>query len=269
MENNIIKNITRCELKENNELTNKNKKYLDHFHDFYELCVVLNDDVSFITDSSIHKMSDETLIIIPPFKYHHVIFDNEKDYKRLIVWFQLNNSSEYEHITKHLNDVFIYNYSNDDFIKRLINNFRNIARKLEKKNLIKASEGFLLSFLYQLEFLPILSNDKEKEKINPIIESVVEYINDNLERKITLKELTSKFSISLSYLEKIFKDTMHISIINYIKEKQLFMAKSLIFNGVNPTIACYKCGFQDYTSFYKCFKKRFNMSPKEVKEKKE
>ena len=54
---------------------------------------------------------------------------------------------------------------------------------------------------------------------------------------------------------------MNISIHQYILKKKLVMAHHKILDGIPATQAAIDCGFNDYSGFYKQFKKMFNKAP--------
>ena len=58
-----------------------------------------------------------------------------------------------------------------------------------------------------------------------------------------------------------FKDDMKISIYKYILHKKLVLANKSIISGVPPTIAALDSGFNDYSGFYRQYKKMFGTSP--------
>ena len=49
----------------------------------------------------------------------------------------------------------------------------------------------------------------------------------------------------------------------YIKRKRLLLAKELLTGGENPYLVYEKCGFNEYSSFYRAYKAEFGVSPKE------
>ena len=44
------------------------------------------------------------------------------------------------------------------------------------------------------------------------------------------------------------------------------LAREMILSGTEITKACMLCGFADYSSFFRAFKKEYGISPKEFKE---
>ena len=61
-----------------------------------------------------------------------------------------------------------------------------------------------------------------------------------------------------------FKKETGYTLHNYILSKRLFKAKELIKSGTPITTASMQCGFNDYSSFLRSFKKTFNCSPREL-----
>ena len=52
----------------------------------------------------------------------------------------------------------------------------------------------------------------------------------------------------------------------YVQSKRIQHAKLLIHQGVGIMDASRRCGFDEYSNFYKIFKKLVNMSPKQYKD---
>ena len=58
------------------------------------------------------------------------------------------------------------------------------------------------------------------------------------------------------------------SVWDYVVLKRLLYAKALLGNGETPAAACAKCGFRDYSPFFRAYKAQFGVSPKEHRSKK-
>ena len=97
--------------------------------------------------------------------------------------------------------------------------------------------------------------------------NITHYINKHLSENLTLEQLCEKFFISKAQINRNFKATLGTTVGEYILTKRLVMAKSLILQGKKPTSIFLQCGFNDYSTFFKAYKKKFGYSPKEESEK--
>ena len=101
----------------------------------------------------------------------------------------------------------------------------------------------------------------QKEKAT--IENVISYINQHYTESITLDFLCDKFYISKFYLSRSYERVTGKSIYQYILEKRMIMARQLLIGGEKPTDIYALCGFNQYSNFYRAFKKYYHMSPSE------
>ena len=95
------------------------------------------------------------------------------------------------------------------------------------------------------------------EKLAPILE----YIEENIHTDLSLDFLQKKFFIHRSHLSRIFRKNMGTSIHEYIILRRISKAKGLLTKGFNVTDAYSLCGFNDYTSFIRCFKRVVGLPP--------
>jgi len=92
---------------------------------------------------------------------------------------------------------------------------------------------------------------------------VIRHINRNLTSPLTLDGLCEEFFISKPQLCRAFKHATGASVGEYISVKRLLSARELLAGGTPPTRACAACGFNDYSAFYRAYRKRFGRSPQE------
>lgn len=89
-----------------------------------------------------------------------------------------------------------------------------------------------------------------------------EYIDTNLDKKLSLDMLAMESGLSKNFYCKIFKEIIGKSPFDYINENKINLAKRLI-STTNKSIIeiSYLCGFDDITYFYRVFKNHTNMTP--------
>ena len=63
-----------------------------------------------------------------------------------------------------------------------------------------------------------------------------------------------------------FKEQTGYTIGGYLLTKRLFLAKELIAAGTPITEVCYSCGFQNYSTFSRAYKKSFGESPRDYRQ---
>lgn len=133
--------------------------------------------------------------------------------------------------------------------------------------------GAFAAALYQkalfMEFLILLNRFSmdsysgtyiENSRCNSKILPVLDYIAEHLAEDISIDQLASCFYMSRYYLMHLFKQETGYSVASYISTKRLLRARALIQNGMSVTDACYQCGFKNYSSFSRAYKKLFHTS---------
>lgn len=106
---------------------------------------------------------------------------------------------------------------------------------------------------------PLVNSHKYDQKIV----SILDFINKNLNEKITLDLLENEFYVNKYYLCHIFKTNTGFTVIEYITYKRIMRAMELLMSGSTALDAAHAVGFGDYSTFYKAFKKITGFSPKQ------
>lgn len=92
---------------------------------------------------------------------------------------------------------------------------------------------------------------------------IIRYINNNLEKELSINDLCDRFFLSRSQLCQRFKDATGTSVGKYISSKRLILARQKILQGEKPTSIFASCGYQDYSTFYRAYTRFFGYSPKQ------
>ena len=80
---------------------------------------------------------------------------------------------------------------------------------------------------------------------------------------MSIEELAERFYISKFHMMRQFKEETGFTIHQYISEKRIIYARSLMAAGMSATQACYESGFKDYSTFSRAYKRRMEKSPSE------
>lgn len=95
------------------------------------------------------------------------------------------------------------------------------------------------------------------------LSAAVEYIDNNLHRRLSVSEICAKCYVSKNRLYAAFRDNLNTTINSYIISRKLEKAKSLLVDTDKPIAEiAEETAVGDYTYFCKLFKSRCGMSPK-------
>lgn len=101
------------------------------------------------------------------------------------------------------------------------------------------------------------------------VQNVITYIHNNLSKKLKLEQIANHVSLNESYLCRIFKQDLGMSIMAYINEIRMEKAGKLLLEPhTSIKEIAYKVGYHDPLYFNKAFKKYFNMNPTTYKKNK-
>ena len=131
----------------------------------------------------------------------------------------------------------------------------------------ESSNSALKDFVGQLltDCVSAIASGK-KQKENPIIEKVCSYIDDNLDKDLSLDVLANVADVSTFYLSKLFKEEKSENIVNFVTNKRLEKARQLLSEtkySIKEITAF--TGYNDQNYFSRLFKNKFGISPSEFR----
>lgn len=229
------------------------------FHNYHEILLFVGGKTTFLSEEKRIPLSPYQTVIIPKETYHQFINVTDEEYHRCV--FSFYDIPEFEVLIKKcMRSPRVIEASGEQ--RRLFHKMNETvdrdSSEKEKQILMQALLALVLS-----EVSRDHSAVKEGSEPNEITSKSIEMINVDLCNKISIPELSRRLNVSVSTLTQTFKRDMNISVYQYILRKRLILAQQKIRDGESATAAAMLCGFNDYSSFYKQYKKMFGVSPSE------
>lgn len=249
-----------------------------HAHKRNEIFYFISGRASYLVEGNVYKLVPGSIMIMRSGEFHKIIIEDDQPYERMALHFDADISllidnenilltpfnerelgagnyfSPSEIRTGHIYDCLksIYGAPTEDKMKRL------------------AITSNLFAILYEIKsaFDKRAKNQEEHAKpVKQISNEIIAYINANISRELSLDLLSERFFLSKNHLNRIFKNATGVTIGEYIKLKRLIMARNSILSGATAIAACQSSGFNDYSAFYRAYKERFGVSPKQIQNK--
>ncbi|HWT75303.1 MAG TPA: AraC family transcriptional regulator [Mobilitalea sp.] len=248
-----------------------------HHHDFYECYLFLSGDVTYYVEGKVYPLLPGDIILINTKELHQPIINNkELPYDRIVLWlnkaFIRSLSTENIDLANCFEDTEKDNVLRADIeiqqnIKIILNKLLNLSsyKGIGKELLYKGYITELLIVLNNILFLNYEKTDIETDNSN-LIDNVIHYINNHLEEVIRIEDLSNHFFISKFHLLRKFKKQSGTTLHKFIIQKKFIYAKELIITGMPINQVHERCGFGDYSNFFRAFKNEYGMTPKQFYE---
>ena len=227
------------------------------FHNYHEILLFVGGKTTFLSEEKRIPLSPYQIVIIPKETYHQFINETDEEYHRCV--FSFYDIPEFEILIERCmksTRVIEASAQQQSLFHKMNETVDADISDKEKQILMQALLALVLS-----EVAHGHTAIKEGSKPSEITTKSIELINAELCIRISIPDLAKKLNVSVSTLTQTFRKDMNISVYQYILRKKLILANQRIQDGESATVAALHCGFNDYSSFYKQYKKMFGTAP--------
>ena len=238
-------------------------EYDRHFHESCEILLLIKGDAHYNIDGNNYAIKPYDILLIPPSTYHFLIPMSNEDYESYVINIKVPLIG-YDRMKKLFSPPYIINISDDRMLRRMFSLLDYYFENYSEEDFIEASEHLLSEMMICLSYKP-----KEKAEITPargsnlLVSRITAYISENLDRELNAEIISRHLNFSRSYVQNLFSNVMGIGLKQYINQKKIYAAHADIQNGMSPNEAARRYCFEDYSSFFRQYKKILGMSPKE------
>jgi len=230
-----------------------------HIHNLYEILYFKTGKASFSIANKKYLLEKGDLIIIPPALFHYVTAQEKHIYERYVLFFSNKN------IPKPLLDECfkkfrIVNIAQRKELTEIFDRFDVHCSLFNNEKLELAIYAGLTELLLHIS---CVETDTIREELssNEYVQKAIEFIDNNFCNIHNVDSVLQVVGLSYGYFTHIFKGALKIAPMKYVRAKKMLYAQSLIKQGEKPTNICFNCGFEEYMSFYRAFKKFFGYPP--------
>jgi len=253
----------------------KSMEFELHFHDFNKIIIFISGNVTYLIEGKAYKLKPWDILLVSSSEIHKAVIGAAGTYERIIIW--VNSSFLLKHNSPGCNLLRCFDMALKEkrnmlrLNPELLRQGKYILSHLEEEcssdvfgsQVLKNS--LFLQFIVYLNRLYLKPEDikyREDGELDESIGEIISYISENLCEDMSIDSLASKFYMSRYHLMHKFKSQTGYTIHNYVLQKRLIMSNKLIKSGISIAEACTECGFGDYSSFVRAFKRMYGFSPK-------
>ena len=249
-----------------------------HYHDFHKILILLSGDITYCIEGRTYDLVPNDIVLVSAGEVHRPIIRSDCIYERIILYVSPEFLAGYADPDNDLGLCLREAAAEQSHVLRV-----QSAHTARLDTAIRALDGctsdsdyahslheqlLFLEFMIQLNraalhnrtaFIDHSPSDKK-------IVEILSYLNLHLTEDISIDDLSSRFFLSRYYLMHAFKEQTGYTIGGYLSTKRLLRARDLIAEGIPITEVCYACGFRNYSTFSRAYKKNFGESPREYRQ---
>lgn len=223
------------------------------FHYYHEFVLYIDGGAYLISKDIQQQLTPGSVVLIPKEQFHQFRIADPDGYTRFILGF-----SEFPELSALISEVM----TQVKVISAPSKNIQDIYAKLtmiakstmleeEKLLFVRAAlVQLLLCFKYD-----DLEQIRKNINISPLVQQAISYIDKHYPDKLTIDTIAQKLYVSPSTLAHNFSRELGISIYRYISKKRLLEVHRRVEQGESCSLAVTKCGFSDYSCYYRIYKK--------------
>ncbi len=249
-----------------------------HSHNYFQIYYVIRGTILHHVEDSSAKLTTGDAFILPPNLPHYIevpegaadfysmsftpdFYQNAKDSNKLVLDFlhylktETANNIQPKITLAYEDSVFV-----EVLLKRIMEEF--LDKKTGKNEIIKQSVSVVLSVFARVYF------EETAETLNVVenkqlVMYCIDYMKDHFDEEITLAEMVHLSAMSKTCFCSIFTAITGTSFKEYLNRYRIERAAELITAGEKVSVAGSYCGYGDFSTFYRNFKKYMGMAPSE------
>jgi AraC-like DNA-binding protein len=256
----------------------KYKNYVEA-HDFWEICYVIRGEITLVLEETQMTLSEKQLILVPPNKKHSYFSAEGNRNKAFVICFDSFSQA----LTPISGTLFSPDSVQITCLETIMEEYRTTFRMNEEEQLevLKAPRfGGQQALMLQLEYLLIclvrrVSVEKNSDIVfcsdenfyGDLANMMLRFLRENVNRKLTLQEICSRFSYSRSFLCKTFKEQTGETLITCFNRLKMEEAERMLAETAETvTNISAALGFAEAKYFDAIFKKHTGLTPAAYRE---
>ena len=236
-----------------------------HIHSSYELFVLLAGDIEYQVEGTVYTPAPGDILLTKIGEAHKVSAKTDRPYERIWIYFSEDMvvGSGKQTVLHFLNGRPLGEHNLFKSSSFPGNNWMFYVNQILKDNDQEKRELYISVLLR--EMAETLENNGQMPAVKKMgtVTEIANYISAHLSQSLSAQALCNRFYISSAQLNRKFKTYAGVTVWEYITNKRLLLAQNLLQTGDSPVVVCAKVGFNNYTTFYRAYKQKFGISPKE------
>ena len=246
-----------------------------HFHEFDKIVILISGRVNYLVESSSYDIKPWNVLLVRHHTIHKAVIDKSEPYERIIIYLDRKYFERimpgagltdcFDQADKHGRHLLSADDEQLAELKAAVSAFERTQGDM-RFGAQAMGETMIVQLLIHISRLSEAEPGENDGGIDPKIQQVLSYINENFRRELTVDALAEQVYLSKYHFMRLFKAQTGTTVHAYLRQKRIVNAARLIREGVPASKAASDSGFADYSAFHRAFKENFGISPGKLKQ---
>ena len=252
--------------------------YAAHSHDSYEIFLPVAGSLAFDVEAYRYTVERGSVLILPPFVSHRLIVQDSEPLEYLYAQFSPKAMPDEEDLKETVESLF-HGYGEGEMSMRHLpkESFAFVHGAIKRLCVSGTKEvhhqffRILSPLLREILLYGIPVNGKQGElaqkgsRKTALTDQIVDYVSLHYADIQDLSFVVDVFHYSTVHVNSLFKNRLGVSLWRYVLHIRLDRACDMLVNGIHASEVALSCGFKDYSTFYRLFKKSYGITPTECR----
>ncbi|PQP83925.1 AraC family transcriptional regulator [Paenibacillus sp. PCH8] len=243
-----------------------------HFHDFYEICILLDRTAAHIIEGSLYEIQPLDIVLLRPSLLHKTQYPKGTPPKRLMINFAMprhvpgleNGYTELFSIFDEPIPVYRFSEERRKAVLAPLNEIFVLSQHASALHSIEIHSKFVefLCAIHRYSGENSYVREETGSSISERMYAIASYIHSHYQNELSLEEISKQFYVSAHHLSRQFNKVTGFTFTEYIQMTRIRNAQQMLLHSNQKiTDIATHCGFTSFSQFNRIFNKWNGMSP--------
>ena len=230
-----------------------------HEHDTYEILYLISGSGELVLEGRKVLLFEGALVLFPPRVRHRIRLLSDLPYERAVINLAALDVPGAQALFSQVRVLDIRQNARVLDLWQRLAEYAALFSPEQRKLLLEGQVRELILLLQKT------ADDVELALCHgQFMTDALSYIERHITEIENVEALCKALHVSRAWLYREFDQALGISPKRYINQRRLQIARHLLQLGEDATKVAFRCGFRDYTAFYRAYRTYFGAAPKQT-----
>ena len=234
-----------------------------HYHRSVEIGLMIRGSAGYIVNEHIKTINSGDISYIDSWDVHYFDIKKGNETYTVIIGTEYLRDFYNTYGDSDCTPYFDQALRNREVNQRILKLLQEWEQKYDESDVLTNIGYINLIFAELVKGYPVRLRKHNRQEMSAV-NAVLEYINSNYQKDISLQDVAKALGYGTSYCSKIFHEYIDQDFRNYVNGVRIEAARRMMLENPEKRVTdiAYDCGFGSLNTFYRAYKRIFKKSPR-------